>query len=159
MNGACIAWDEVEVKREILRQKKIRVVVTNGCFDLLHVGHLRYLTQARSLGGFLWVGLNSDASVRELKGPSRPVNTQVDRAEILGGLKVVDATTIFEGKRATEFLRRVKPDVYVKGGDYTLESLDPEERAALEECNARIELVSLIPGKSTTSTISKMQKS
>lgn len=158
MNPPFVNLDDIIPKREALRKQGVRVVVTNGCFDLLHVGHLRYLTQARACGDFLWVGLNSDASVRELKGSSRPIYSQEDRAEILGGLKVVDAVSIFEGMRATEFLKKVQPDVYVKGGDYTLESLDPGERQALEACGAEIRLVGLVPGKSTTLTLQKIQK-
>jgi rfaE bifunctional protein nucleotidyltransferase chain/domain len=99
-------------------------VATNGCFDLLHVGHLRYLTEARAFGDFLWVGLNGDASVRELKGPGRPLVPEADRAELLAAWRVVDAVTIFPEVRATAFLRAVQPDIYVKGGDYTAESLE-----------------------------------
>jgi rfaE bifunctional protein nucleotidyltransferase chain/domain len=151
-----IAWGEISTLRHSLRSSRQSVVVTNGCFDLLHVGHLRYLTQAATLGSFLWVGINSDASVRALKGPNRPINTEADRAEILGGLRAVHAVSIFADIRATEFLRLVQPDIYVKGGDYTLETLDPDERAALETCGAKIQLLPLIPGKSTSSTIQRM---
>ena len=117
-----------------MRKRGRKVVATNGCFDLLHVGHLRYLTEARALGDFLWVGLNGDASVRELKGPGRPLVPEADRAELLAAWRVVDAVTIFPDVRATAFLRAVQPDVYVKGGDYTVASLNAEEAAALREC-------------------------
>jgi rfaE bifunctional protein nucleotidyltransferase chain/domain len=134
-----------------------RIVATNGCFDLLHIGHLRYLQAARALGDFLWVGINDDASVRQLKGPSRPINSAADRAELLLGLRAVDAVTIFPEARATRFLEAVAPDLYAKGGDYTLESLNAEERVALESAGAEIHLLQLVPGRSTTSVLAKVQ--
>jgi rfaE bifunctional protein nucleotidyltransferase chain/domain len=155
-SGAIVTLDEVAEFRARLRREGRKVVATNGCFDLLHVGHLRYLTQARSFGDFLWVGLNGDASVRDLKGPGRPLVLQDDRAELLAAWRVVDAVTIFPEVRATAFLRAVAPDVYVKGGDYTAESLNAEEGAALKECGARIEIVQLVPGRSTTKLVEKM---
>jgi rfaE bifunctional protein nucleotidyltransferase chain/domain len=147
---------EVKAYRETLRTRRRKVVATNGCFDLLHVGHLRYLTGARGLGDFLWVGLNGDASVHELKGPGRPVVPEADRAELLAAWRVVDAVTLFPGVRATEFLRAVQPDIYVKGGDYTAESLNAEEAAVLKECGAQITFVALVPGKSTTNIVKKL---
>src|ERR1700744_2034555 len=131
-SGKVLSLDEVADLRAQLRREGRRVVATKGCFDLLHVGHLRYLTEARALGDFLWLGLNGDASVRELKGPSRPLVPEADRAELLAAWRVVDAVTIFPEVRATSFLRAVQPDIYVKGGDYTPESLNPEEAAALK---------------------------
>jgi len=156
MIGTVVRLDEVAAYRAQLRREGRRVVATNGCFDLLHVGHLRYLTEARAFGDFLWVGLNGDTSVRELKGPGRPLVPEADRAELLAAWRVVDAVTIFPEVRATSFLRAVQPDIYVKGGDYTAESLNPEEAEALRECGARIEIVHLVPGKSTTSLVKKM---
>jgi len=155
-SGKILTLDEVAPFRENLRQRNRKVVATNGCFDLLHVGHLKYLTEARTLGDFLWVGLNGDASVRELKGPGRPLVPEADRAELLAAWRVVDAVTIFPDVRATAFLRVVQPDVYAKGGDYTVASLNAEEAAALRECNAQIEIVKLVPGKSTTNLVQKM---
>ena len=102
---------------------------TNGCFDLLHVGHVRYLQAARALGDALAIGLNADESVRALKGPGRPLNSAEDRAEVLAALACVDFVTIFDEPRATRLLAPVRPHVYVKGGDYRLETLDAEERA------------------------------
>lgn len=133
-----------------------KLVFTNGCFDLLHAGHVRYLQQARALGDALVVGLNSDRSVRELKGEGRPLNAQDDRAEVLAALGCVDFVVIFDGKRATELLRAVRPHVYAKGGDYTTDSLDPEERAALESCGAEIKILPLVPGRSTTALLGKI---
>lgn len=138
-----------------LRQKYAakKLVFTNGCFDLLHLGHVRYLAAARGLGDLLVVGLNGDESVRELKGQNRPINSQVDRAEILAALEAVDHVIVFEEKRVTELLKDLRPDIYTKGGDYTPESLDPEERRLLEALGTRIEIVPLVEGKSTTDLI------
>jgi rfaE bifunctional protein nucleotidyltransferase chain/domain len=126
------------------------IVFTNGCFDILHVGHVRYLAAARRLGNVLVVGLNSDASVRELKGPGRPLNSEEDRAEVLAALEVVDHVIIFGEKRASNLMRELAPDIYAKGGDYTQETLDPEEVAVLKEMGAKIEILPLVRGKSTT---------
>jgi glycerol-3-phosphate cytidylyltransferase len=158
-SGKILTLDEVAATRAELRREGRRVVATNGCFDLLHVGHLRYLTEARALGDFLWVGLNGDASVHELKGPGRPLVPEADRAELLAAWRVVDAVTIFPEVRATAFLRAVEPDIYVKGGDYTPDSLNAEEAAALKACGARIEIVRLVPGRSTTKLVEKMAQS
>src|ERR1700747_3483059 len=109
-----------------LRAAGKELVLTNGCFDLLHVGHVRYLQAARALGDFLVIGLNADSSVRELKGTRRPIMTQNDRAELLAALQCVDLVTIFPQLRATQFIAAVRPAIYVKGGDYTSETLDEE---------------------------------
>jgi rfaE bifunctional protein nucleotidyltransferase chain/domain len=135
-----------------------RLVLTNGCFDLLHIGHVRYLEQARQLGDALMVALNSDLSVKELKGSSRPLNHERDRAEVLAALRCVDHVSIFEGKRVTEVIRLLRPAIYAKGGDYTLETLDEEERVALQEVGAEIKLLALVPGKSTTSLLERVGK-
>jgi len=156
MSGKILTLTEVAAYRENLRQRRRKVVATNGCFDLLHVGHLKYLTEARALGDFLWVGVNGDASVRELKGPGRPLTPETDRAELLAALRMVDAVTIFPDVRATVFLRAVQPDIYAKGGDYTVASLNAGEAEALRECGAVIEIVRLVKGKSTTSLVEKI---
>jgi rfaE bifunctional protein nucleotidyltransferase chain/domain len=142
------------VARE-LRERGGRLVFTNGCFDLLHVGHVRYLQAAREKGDALAVALNGDASVRALKGPTRPVNAQEDRAEVLAALGCVDWITIFDTPRVDAVIRAVGPAVYVKGGDYTLETLDPGERAALESVGATVKIVGLVPGKSTTAVLQR----
>src|SRR3984957_5459659 len=140
---------------EEMRASGRRLVFTNGCFDLLHVGHVRYLQAARALGDALLVAVNGDASVRALKGPARPINNEEDRAEVLGALGCVDYLTIFHAERVTELVRIIRPQIYAKGGDYTVESLDPGERGALEEVGADIRILPLVPGKSTTSIIEK----
>jgi rfaE bifunctional protein nucleotidyltransferase chain/domain len=134
-----------------------RLVFTNGCFDLLHLGHVRYLQAARALGDALLVAVNGDASVRALKGPARPINSEADRAEVLGALACVDYLTIFHTERVTELVRVIRPQVYAKGGDYTVESLDAGERGALAAVGAEIRILPLVPGKSTTSIIEKWQ--
>lgn len=157
--SAVSSADEVRRLRDRLDQDGRRLVFTNGCFDLLHAGHVRYLEQARALGDALVVALNSDASVRQLKGPSRPVNTEEDRAEILRALRSVDAVCVFHEPRVTKLIEQVKPHVYAKGGDYTVESLNPEERAALEVAGAKIEILALVPGRSTTGTLKRLAES
>ena len=132
-----------------------RLVVTNGCFDLLHRGHAEYLMQARSLADRLFVLINSDESVRALKGPTRPVNLEADRAFLLACLEFVDGVVVFRSSRCDRELAALKPDVYVKGGDYTVESLDPDERAALLGAGSEIRFIPFVPGYSTTGTLKK----
>ncbi|MCS7063693.1 MAG: adenylyltransferase/cytidyltransferase family protein [Methylacidiphilales bacterium] len=151
-----VPLDEVGVYRAKLRAEGKKVVGTNGCFDILHYGHVCYLERARAYGDFLWVGINSDAAVRALKGDGRPINTAEDRAGVLGALRFVDAVTIFDHVRATVFLEALQPDVYVKGGDYTEESLDPEELKVLRGCGARIVIEPFVAGRSTTRIIERI---
>ena len=134
-----------------------KLVVTNGCFDLLHAGHVLYLEAARNLGDGLLVGVNSDAAVRELKGPDRPLNCQADRALVLAALESVTAVFVFDEVRATDFLRLAQPDIYAKGGDYTLETLDQDERKAVEQGGGRIHLIPFVPGRSTSGMIARMK--
>ncbi len=150
-----VAAADLAAQRDLLDQQGRRLVFTNGCFDLLHIGHVRYLQGARALGDALAVGLNADASVRALKGDGRPINSQDDRAEVLAALECVDFVTIFDEPRATRLLTQTRPHVYVKGSDYRLETLDPGERAALEQIGARIELVPLVLGESTPHWLAK----
>ena len=135
-----------------------RVVVTNGCFDLLHVGHVRFLQEARELGDALVVGLNADSSVRELKGAGRPVNPESDRAEVLAALGCVDVVVVFSEKRATRFLEAARPDIYVKGGDYRPEDLDADEQEAVRKSGGQVRVLHLTPGKSTTAVLAKVKK-
>ena len=137
--------------RERARAEGKAVVLTNGCFDLLHRGHLDYLERSAGLGAIFIVAVNSDESVRALKGPGRPRNCADDRAHALACLRFVDATFIFQGPRLAEEIRRLCPDIYTKAGDYTPETLDPSEREALQEVGAEIKIQPLVPGYSTTS--------
>jgi D-glycero-beta-D-manno-heptose 1-phosphate adenylyltransferase len=153
-----VAWDDLPGWRAAMRAAGKRLVATNGCFDLLHVGHVTYLETARQQGDALLVGLNGDDSVRTLKGPGRPVNCQEDRAGVLAGLESVDAVCIFAEPQATRFLASAQPDIYVKGGDYTLETLNQDERRAVEGPGGRIILIPFVPGKSTTALLKKIAK-
>ena len=142
---------------EKLKSEGKKVIATNGCFDILHVGHLQYLEKSKELGDILVVGLNSDASVKRLKGESRPINNQNDRARMLLGLKPVDFVVIFDEDTAEEFLRKVKPDVYTKGGDYSPEELEKwPEYAVAKEIACKIELIDFVDGKSSTKIIEKL---
>ncbi len=151
-----ISRSHIEAYCDILRAGGRRIVFTNGCFDILHAGHVRYLTAARAEGDVLIVGLNSDDSVRRLKGPSRPVNPEADRAEVLGGLRAVDAVTIFDEPTAAELIALVKPDVYVKGGDYTLDTLP--EAAIVQRYGGRVAFIDLVAGRSTTNIIDRIRE-
>ena len=147
--------------REELRFLGKKLVVTNGCFDLLHVGHTSFLKEASTLGDVLLVGCNSDRSVRELKGPSRPINTQEDRVAVLLALRSVDAVSIYDEEDACNFLELAEPDIYVKGGDYSgnWEKKCPvatRERLIVEKSGGVVKLLSLTEGKSTTMLIDKI---
>ena len=151
-----IAWAELPAWRAKVRASGKRLVVTNGCFDLLHRGHVTYLQAARSQGEALLVGLNSDVSVGQLKGPDRPLNAEADRAAVLAALESVDAVCIFAEKTATRFIERAQPDIYVKGGDYTVETLNQEERRVVECAGGKIMVLPVVPGKSTTALLKKL---
>jgi len=151
-----IPFDQLAQWRQKLRAEGRRLAVTNGCFDLLHAGHVTYLETARGFGDALLVGLNGDESVRELKGEGRPLNTASDRAIVLAGLESVSAVTVFPETLAARFLSVALPDIYVKGGDYTLDTLNAEERNLVESGGGRIELVSFVPEKSTSGLIKKI---
>jgi rfaE bifunctional protein nucleotidyltransferase chain/domain len=159
MSPKIVKFDDLSDRCEKLRSAGKKIVATNGCFDLLHVGHVRYLQAARALGDLLVVGLNGDRSVHQLKGAGRPIATESDRAEILAALACVDLVTIFPEIRATKFLAAVRPAVYVKGGDYTSETLDEEERAKLKEIDAAIRLIPFETGYSTSGLIEQICKS
>ena len=146
--------NDVENFCDELKARGKKIVFTNGCFDILHAGHVRYLTAAKNFGDVLIVGLNTDESVRRLKGDSRPINNQFDRAEILLGLKAVDHVIFFGEQTAENLIAEVKPNIYVKGGDYTLETL-PEAKI-VQQFGGRVELVNLVAGHSTTNIVEKI---
>lgn len=137
-----------------LRDKDKRIVFTNGCFDILHVGHVRYLKAAKDLGDVLIVGLNTDASVKKLKGNDRPINNEADRAEVLLALEAVDHVVFFGEQTAESLIAEVKPNIYVKGGDYTLETL-PEAKI-VQSYGGRVEFIPMVAGRSTTNVINKI---
>ena len=143
----------VETCKEI-RQGGKKIVFTNGCFDILHVGHVRYLTTAKSFGDILIVGLNTDESVKKLKGENRPINNEKDRAEVLLGLKAVDYVVLFGERTAENLVSEIRPDVYVKGADYTVDKI-PEAKI-VKSYGGQIELVKFVDGHSTTNIIRKI---
>jgi len=143
-------------ERERLRAAGRRLVFTNGVFDLLHVGHVRYLTQARTLGDALVVAINSDRTVHELKGPSRPVFDEAERAEILAALRVVDYVTIFDDISPRSLIAELLPDVLVKGGDYDLDQIHGREE--VEAAGGKVISLPFVDGASTTALIQKMNR-
>lgn len=151
-----LALEAVPAWRELQRLAGRRVVVTNGCFDLLHLGHATYLEAARAEGDLLLVGVNSDASVRRLKGPTRPVNPEGDRAALIAALGCVDAVCVFDETSAERFLDLSRPDVWAKGADYTLDTLNQDERRVVEQAGGRIAFLTLVPGRSTTGTLRRL---
>lgn len=153
-----IPWDKLPGWRAAMRASGKRLVVTNGCFDLLHLGHVTYLETARQQGDALLLGLNGDDAVRQLKGPERPVNMDGDRAAVLAALESVDGVCIFAEPTATRFLAVAQPDIYVKGGDYTVETLNQDERRTVESAGGRIVIIPFVPGKSTTALLKKIAR-
>ncbi len=141
-----------------MRENERKLVFTNGCFDLLHVGHVRYLQAARALGDALLVAINGDESVRALKGQGRPLNQAEDRAELVAALESVDHVVIFPEVRATQLLAIVRPAIYLKGGDYTEDSLHAEERAALDQIGAEIRILPFEAGHSTSGLLDKIKQ-
>jgi len=153
-----VAWDELPKWRTAMRNSGRKLVVTNGCFDLLHLGHVSYLETARNHGDALLIGVNGDEAVRQLKGADRPVNQEYDRAAVLAALESVDGVCVFPERTATRFLAAAQPDVYVKGGDYTLETLNVDERRTVEQAGGKIVLIPFVPGKSTTALLKKISR-
>ena len=140
---------------EILRKGGQKVVFTNGCFDILHAGHVTYLEAAKAQGDVLVLGLNTDASVRRLKGPERPINNELDRAKVVGALKAVDYVVLFGEQTAEAVIAEVKPDIYVKGGDYTLDTL-PEAKI-VQSYGGKVAFIDMVEGRSTTNIINKIK--
>lgn len=133
-----------------------RVVFTNGCFDILHAGHVRYLRQARALGDLLVVAVNSDASVRRLKGSGRPVNPQEDRVEVLAALACVDHVLVFDSDTPVDLVRQVRPDVYVKGGDYDVAALP--EAPVVRAYGGEVRILPYLPGRSTSAVLDRIER-
>jgi D-glycero-beta-D-manno-heptose 1-phosphate adenylyltransferase len=158
MSEKIVNPDRLAAIADSLRAQGRKLVLTNGCFDLLHVGHVRYLQAARAFGDVLAVAINGDESVRVLKGAGRPLNTESDRAEIIAALECVDHVVLFPEVRVTRLIEKVRPAIYVKGGDYTPASLHPEELAALEKIGAEIRILPFEPGHSTSGLIERMKK-
>ena len=153
--GKVVVRANIEALVKDLRKDGKTVVTTNGCFDILHVGHVRYLQKTKTFADYSVVLLNSDKSVRSIKGPTRPVNNENDRAEILCALSCVDYVVLFDEDSPESLIAQIKPDVHTKGADYTVETL-PEAKTIIEN-GGRIEFISFVEGKSTTSIIEKMR--
>lgn len=153
-----IPWERLPEWRAAFRASGRKLVVTNGCFDILHLGHVTYLEAARNHGDALLVGVNGDVAVRELKGPGRPVNSEQDRAAVLAALESVNAVCVFAEPTATRFLSTAQPDIYVKGGDYTLDTLNQDERRLVEKVGGRVVLIPAVPQKSTTALLEKISR-
>lgn len=155
MPDRVLTKEEAKILIEKLKKEGKTIVFTNGCFDILHVGHLRYLEEAKELGDILIVGVNSDASVKRLKGETRPINVELDRAELLAGLKAVDYTVIFTEDTPVELISYLEPSIHVKGGDYKVEDL-PESKIVFSY-GGEVKILSLIDGKSTSNVVKKIQ--
>jgi cytidyltransferase-related domain len=150
-----VDFDEIEKICNSLREQNKKIVFTNGCFDILHRGHIEYLTKAKEFGDVLIVGLNSDPSVQRLKGKDRPINPEADRARILDALKPVDYVVIFEEDTPLRLIQMVKPDVLVKGGDYKVEEIVGSEYVM--SYGGKVEIIPFVEGKSTTKIIQKIK--
>ncbi|HVG32497.1 MAG TPA: D-glycero-beta-D-manno-heptose 1-phosphate adenylyltransferase [Pyrinomonadaceae bacterium] len=156
MNAKIVSTEELRRERERLRAEGQRLVFTNGCFDVLHVGHVRYLTAARALGDRLVVAINSDRTVRELKGRDRPVMRETERAEMLAALRAVDYVTVFDQVSPRALIAEVLPDVLVKGGDYALEEIHGREE--VEAAGGRVVSLPFVEGASTTSILERIKE-
>jgi rfaE bifunctional protein nucleotidyltransferase chain/domain len=150
-----IEANQIELTKINLLNKKI--VFTNGCFDILHRGHVDYLSRAKDLGDVLWVGLNSDESVRKLKGIKRPIHSSEDRRFVLAGLQSVDFITIFSEDTPIELLKKIQPSIHTKGGDYDIESLP--ETPFVRSWGGVVKILPFIDGKSTSSILKKLEES
>lgn len=150
--------DDLSLSLLIDRYKELgkRIIFTNGCFDILHSGHVKYLNQAKEFGDVLIIGLNSDESIKRLKGPERPINSEFDRLQVLSGLSSVDHVVVFEEDTPMNLIKKVKPDLFVKGGDYTRDTLP--EASLVEGMGGEVKIVPLVNGRSTTNVIKKFEQ-
>ena len=147
--------DNIEIINRIKAERK-KIVFTNGCFDLLHVGHIRYLAQAKKLGDFLIIGLNSDSSVKELKGENRPINSFEDRATLLSAIESVDVVIMFEEQTPENLIKDIVPDILVKGGDYNIEDIVGYQ--TVMQNGGQVKTLSFYDGYSSTNYINKIKK-
>lgn len=154
--GQVVKFESISAELAFLKSQNKKIVFTNGCFDLLHVGHVRYLQEAKKLGDILVIGVNSDASIRRLKGPSRPVQTEEDRAEILAALGCVDFTVIFTEDTPKNLIEAVKPDVLVKGGDWKTDQIVGSDFVMAH--GGQVLSLQFVDGKSTTKLIEKANR-
>jgi D-beta-D-heptose 7-phosphate kinase/D-beta-D-heptose 1-phosphate adenosyltransferase len=153
-----LSLGEALSRREELRVEQKSLALTNGCFDLLHVGHVFLLEKTSALADELWVAVNSDASVRSLKGNNRPIQGELERAYTLLCLEFVDAVILFHGERLDQEIRALQPDVYAKGGDYSIDTIDAVEHDALQQAGTRIQFISFLDGYGTTDLIRRIKE-
>lgn len=156
--GKLVTQDEIIKIVRDLQQEGKTVVTTNGCYDILHVGHVRYLQKTKEFADYSVIMLNSDISVKKNKGDNRPINTQSDRAEILCALSCVDYVVIFDEKSPCELLNKIKPNFHTKGADYSLDTLPKEEKDVIIKNKIDVKFIEFVQGKSTTNTIEKMKQ-
>ncbi len=156
--GKLVTQDEIIKIVRNLQQEGKTVVTTNGCYDILHVGHVRYLQKTKEFADYSVIMLNSDISVKKNKGDNRPINTQSDRAEILCALSCVDYVVIFDEKSPCELLHKIKPNFHTKGADYSLDTLPKEEKDVIIKNKIDVKFIEFVQGKSTTNTIEKMKQ-
>ena len=154
-NSAVSLQDALSFRNKAKKENKT-FVLTNGCFDLLHSGHVFSLIEASKLGDYLWVAINSDSSIKNLKGPKRPIVNEIDRAYLLTSLQCVTGVTIFDSTRLVDEILLLKPDIYAKAGDYDESKINTDEHEALKEVKSKIEFVSFLPGRSTSSLINNI---
>ena len=151
-----ISLKDAVIKREELRNKNKKLALTNGCFDLLHTGHVYGLLEAAKLADELWVALNTDESIAGLKGKNRPIVKEIERAYMLSALKCVDQVILFNSKNLKSEILKLRPDFYVKSSDYSMDTINEEEKAALFKVGSVIKFVKMLPKKSTTNIISQI---
>lgn len=156
INKIILSHSGLRDKIVALKAKGKKIVFTNGCFDILHLGHIRYLTKAKSLGDFLVVGVNSDKSIKAIKGPSRPINNQASRLEVLASLQVIDFVTIFNESTPEKLILSLKPDVLVKGADWKVRDIVGSE--PVKAYGGRVIRIPYLKGYSTTNLIKKIAK-
>lgn len=153
-----ITFDQLLQLLKKVRAAGKKIAWTNGCFDIIHVGHVDYLEKSKSYADLLVVGLNSDVSVKKLKGELRPIFSQADRARVLAAIEPVDYIVIFDETSPIEYIRALQPDFYIKGGDYTIDTIDQHERRAVEAYGGRIVLLPMVPGVSTSVVVEKIKQ-
>ena len=152
-----ISQSAAKIIADEARKDSRRIVFTNGCFDIIHAGHVKYLAEAKKLGDVLFLGLNSDQSVRRLKGDSRPINSEADRASVLSALRFIDYVVVFGEDTPENIIRTIRPDVLVKGGDYKIENIVGADFVKSE--GGEVVTIDFVDGKSTTRIIEKMKSS
>lgn len=157
LKGKILEGDALKTKVDAWRSSGKKIVFTNGCFDLLHAGHLTYLSEAAALGDVLIVGLNSDISVQQLKGPNRPVNDELSRAAMLASMFFIDGVVLFPDNTPLELIKAIKPDVLVKGGDYQINQIVGAAETLAN--GGEVKILSFLPGYSSSAIIEKIKHS